>query len=250
MSRFVKLGFFFGLFFVVLALAGSSYAISDDDASENTSDVTISVSPEKKRENKEVMQLKKTEEVERKIKEKSMAKDAKISKAMERKANKLSEARLKICEGREEKIGNRFKSLIALGEKTHAGKEKIVERVDGFYTNVLVPAGHTLPNYETLKADIEVKETAVKAALEAAQVNGQEFSCDSDDPKAQADEFKENVQTLIAANKAYKQSVRTFVVSVRDLAKQARSTSSGSTTKADKLTPSPAVSSAEEGAAL
>lgn len=230
MSKLLKLSVFLGLFAFVFAFATTTYA-----QDENTSDVIISVSPEKTRENKEIKQFKNSQDLERKAKDKAMMNEAKISKAMERKANKLSETRLKVCQGREEKIGNRFKSLIAIGEKTHAGKEKIIERVDKFYTNVLVPAGHTLPNYAALKADIETKEAAVKSALEAAQASGQGFSCDSEDPKAEADAFREDVKTLIAANKAYRTSVRAYVVAVRDLAKQA---------KADKISSSPVISPA------
>lgn len=228
MSKYLKLSLFFGLFFVVLGLAGSTYAISDN-ASENA--------------RSEYKQFKtpagETTDDEDSASEKAMKKveakkEAKIT-GMAVKKNALSEARLKICETREEKIDNRFKSLVALGEKTHTGKEKIIERVDGFYTNVLVPAGYTLPNYAALKSDIATKDQSVKTILEELQASGEEFSCDSEDPKALADEFKENTQALIAANKAYRQSVRNFVVAVRDLAKKA---------KTDKLGVSPKVSPA------
>jgi hypothetical protein len=146
---------------------------------------------------------------------------------------KLSEARLRTCEEREAKIGDRFKNLLAIGEKTHTGMDKIVERVDTFYNNILVPAGYTLANYEVLKSDMATKKAAVQSALAEAQTSGQSFSCESDDPKGQADAFRQDVQALMTANKAYKTSVRTFVAAVRDLAKEA---------KADKLSPSPAVS--------
>ncbi len=66
-----------------------------------------------------------------------------------------------------------------------------------------------------------------------AQADGANFSCDSDDPKGSADTFRQDMQALMLANKAYKISVRTFVVAVRDLAVKA---------KTAKLSPSPIVS--------
>ena len=225
MNKLLKLSISFGLFIFVLALATSTYAISDNAS-------------ERAMEKQELKQMTNTEGKNKNVggiesKNKMMAANDKASAAATRKANKLSEARLKICEAREKNIENRFRTLLTLGVNTHKGKEKIVERVDKFYTTVLVPAGYILPNYDVLKADIETKEAAVQTILDEAQASGESFSCDSEDPKAQADEFKSNIQALINANKAYKTSVRTFVVAVRDLAKKA---------KADKISPSPIVS--------
>lgn len=146
---------------------------------------------------------------------------------------KLSEARMKICEMHASNISMRFKNLLGLGEKSHENFNDIVTRVDAFYTSKLVPAGYALPNYDALKSDITTKQTAVQTALTKAQTDGASFSCDSDDPKGSADTFRQDIQALIIANKAYKLSVRTFVVSVRDLALKA---------KAAKLSPSPVVS--------
>ncbi len=244
MSKFLKLSIFFGFFIFVFSLATATYAREDE--SENETNVTATITPTKVKENQRNNQFKsklaKEKEDESEIEDDLISvspgknrekKEAKISKAMERKASKLSETRLKKCEIVEKHIDNRFKTLLSLGVNTHKGKEKIVERVDNFYANKLAPAGYTLSNYAALKADIETKEAAVQAILDEAQTNGESFSCDSEDPKAQADEFKTNIQALIAANKAYKTSVKIFVVAVRDLAKKA---------KADKMVPSPVVS--------
>jgi len=247
MSKFLKLSIFFGLFIFVLVLATSTYARESE--SENSSTSTSTLTPTKVKENQREKLLKsnlaKETELEDEVEEDTKVsvspgknkekREAKISQIAERKENKLSESRLKICEVREKNIENRFKTLLTLGTNTHKDKEMIVERVDTFYTTKLVPAGYSLPNYAALKADIASKEAAVQSILDEAKTNGSSFSCDSNDPKAQADDFKTNIQSLIAANKAYKASVKTFVVAVRDLAKQAKS---------DKMVPSPSVSPA------
>jgi hypothetical protein len=98
---------------------------------------------------------------------------------------------------------------------------------------VLVAKGYTLENYDALKTDIATKQSAVKTALEQVRASGKDFSCDSEDPKAQTDTVRQNMQALINANKAYKASVKTFVAAVRDLAKEAKSAT---------LSPSPEVS--------
>lgn len=218
MRKFLIPAIFIGLFLVTLIVTLPSYAVNDNSGSSSSDS-------EKK--------YKQFRAPESKNSSKSADKERKMNTESVRKV-KLSEARLRVCEERENKIGNRFKNLLAIGEKTHTGMEKTLERVDKFYNNVLVPAGYTLPNYDSLKSDIATKKAAVQAALTEAQASGQDFSCDSDDPKGEADAFRQDVQVLMTANKAYKTSVRTFVVAVRDLAKEAKADKSSS--------PSPSVS--------
>lgn len=136
---------------------------------------------------------------------------------------KLSQARLNICRNRSEKIGMRYKNMLGLGMKIDSDRQSIVTRVDTYYNSKLVSAGHTLSNYATLKADIATKQANVKIALDKAKASGVSFSCDSEDPRADADAFRANMQALIAANKEYKLAVRSFVVSVRDLSKSVNS---------------------------
>ena len=141
--------------------------------------------------------------------------------AMMRK-NNLTEARLRICQSREERISNRFTNVLSLGARVQQNFEGFIARVDYFYVNTLSPQGYTLENYSELKADTATKQAAVNAALAEVRAGGQDFSCDSEDPKAQADTFRTNSQALITANKEYRTSVRTFVAAVRDLAKEMR----------------------------
>lgn len=154
------------------------------------------------------------------------------SKAAERRAEKLSQARLKVCEGRSRAIGNRLKAMHKRATLIHKGHEKTYAKVDEFYNNRLVPNGYKLSNYEDLKVEIEANKANVQALLDAATKTGTDFDCSSEDPKGQVDAFKEDMKALIEANKAYKESIHTFVKAVRDLAK---------TAKLDKISPSPTV---------
>ncbi len=222
MGRILKLGTFIGLFLFVLTLATTVHAVNDNSSNNSERKIKQFKATESNDSSKSARKAKNLSMVEKK------ATQAAIKKV------RLSEARLRVCENRENIIAKRFRTLLVLGVNTHKGKEKMVERVDAFYTNVLVPKGYTLPNYASLKADIAAKEANVQTILDEAKASGAEFSCDSDDPKAMADAFRLDMQELIAANKEYRASVKAFVVAVRDLAKKA---------KADKgLSPSPAIS--------
>ncbi|MEK9178720.1 MAG: hypothetical protein AAB801_02985 [Patescibacteria group bacterium] len=142
----------------------------------------------------------------------------KASAAAQRRAEKLSEARLKVCKGRTISLRNRVKNTVDRGRKMHARLENLVSAVDKFYTNRLVPQGLTLENHDELLADIDTAEANVKSLLDQAKVTGEEFDCESDDPKGQLELFKEDMKEVIEAFKEYKLSVRAFVKEVKDLA--------------------------------
>ena len=143
---------------------------------------------------------------------------AKASAAAVRRAEKLSEARLKICRGRTISLHNRAKNIVERGRKMHLRLENLTEAVDKFYQNRLVPQGLTLDNHDELLADIDAKEASVSSLLSEAKATGEEFDCQSDDPKGQLMAFNADMKEVIEAFKAYKQSVRAFVKAVKDLA--------------------------------
>ena len=152
------------------------------------------------------------------------------SDAAQRRKEKLTEVRLKLCEARSKGVAQRVKYMLQRGKVIHTGHEKIYARVDKFYNEKLVPNGFTLPNYADLKAEVEANKANVLTLLDAAKQSGANFNCSSDDPKGQIDAFHDDIKALIEANNAYKKSIHTFVKAVRDLAK---------TAKLDKLSPGP-----------
>jgi hypothetical protein len=179
-----------------------------------------SKSPNKNLDSAEVRQkINKAKERNNEIREKMAERKSEVK---EKNEEKLSDARKKMCEARADKIENRLKSMHSLAVTKHKGKEKRFERVDKFYNEKLVPNGHTLANYDELKAAIEASKANVVALHEAAKATGLEFSCDSEDPRGQVDAFREDMRELIEANKEYKESLKTFIMAVRDLAKTAK----------------------------
>ncbi|EKD85714.1 MAG: hypothetical protein ACD_37C00646G0002 [uncultured bacterium] len=147
---------------------------------------------------------------------------SRASAAAEKKAERLSESRLKVCRGRTISLHNRAKGILGRGSRMHKRLEALTMTVDKFYQNRLVPQGLILENYDELLADIDAKKANVSLLLDAAKVTGEDFDCGSDDPKGQLEAFNEDMKEVLEAFKQYKQSVRTFVKAVKDLAVQNR----------------------------
>lgn len=193
-----------GFFILLLAvLAPSAYALEDSTASP-TAKPTI-----KRLQNAG----------EKRMETRENAKN-RASAAAEKRKEKLSEARLRVCKGRAKAIGNRVERILKRGEKMHGRSEKITEAVGAFYQNRLVPQGLTLSNHDELLADIEAKKASVLSLLETAKASGGVFDCESDDPQGQKETFRSDIKAVIDAFKAYRQSVRTFAKAVKDLAAQ------------------------------
>ncbi len=233
MLKFLKLLSFLSLFMFVLVIPVFA---QEDTTSSDDSTTTTGTSPTPKLLRPKVIKERIQEAHQKNLEIRENLKN-RASEAATRRKEKLSEARLKICEARQKGISQRLKNMLARGKIIHTGHEKVYARVDEFYNNKLVPNGYTLSNYADLKAEIEANKANVKTLLDAAQASGKEFDCSSDDPKGQIDAFKEDLKALIEANKEYKTSIHDFVKAVRDLAKTAR---------LEKLSPSVSPTAAAE----
>lgn len=209
---------------------------SDTNSDADTEDEDESVSPTPKEARPKLIKdrIQKAREKNKEIRDDL---EERASKAAERKEEKLSETRLRVCEGRSKAIGNRLKSMYKRASLIHKGHEKTYAKVDEFYNNRLVPNGYKLSNYEDLKAEIAANKANVQTLLEAATKTGTDFDCSSEDPKGQIDAFHDDMKALLEANKAYKESIHAFVKAVKDLAK---------TAKLEKLSVTP-TSTTEEG---
>ncbi len=144
------------------------------------------------------------------------------SASAEKRQERLNEARLKICEARQKNITNRIKFMQQRAVNIHKAHERAYNLTNKFYTEKLVPNGYSLSNYADLIAEIEANRANVVTLLESTKTTGGEFDCSSDDPKGQADAFREDMKALIDANQAYKISIKNFIQAVRDLAETAR----------------------------
>lgn len=127
--------------------------------------------------------------------------------------NRLTEGSLRSCQAREDAIKKRAQQLGQLAGNMENTFDAIVQRVREYYLTKLVPAGKKAADYDSLDADIVAKKVAVQTSLTQAQANTN-FSCASDDPKAQMTQFREDMQKVIQALKDYRTSIKNLIVAV------------------------------------
>jgi hypothetical protein len=131
-----------------------------------------------------------------------------------------SNGKQRSCEAHERNITRRSDRLVRMATNMLEVFARIAQRVQTFYTAVLVPGGHTLDNYDALLADIANQQTAVEGALVAAGTTADAFSCDAENPKESLHQFRQDMQAVKRALKDYRRSVRNLIVAVRSQAKQ------------------------------
>lgn len=130
---------------------------------------------------------------------------------------RLSEAKLRTCQAREDSIKRRASRLTQLATNMESKFEKHAQRVEDYYTSKVVPSGKTVANYDSLVANIAAKKAAVQAALSTAQNDAANFSCTGDDPKGQLTQFRKDMQAVKKALKDYRTSIKNLIVAVRSV---------------------------------
>ena len=138
--------------------------------------------------------------------------------------NRLTEVKLKMCQGKETAIKNRATHLGDLANKMIEKFDAITGRVKEYYTSKVIPSGKTLANYDSLVSDIQTKKEAVQTALTQAQTNVSGFSCDGDAPKEQMTQFREDMQAGKTALKEYRTSIKNLIVAIRSISGTKEST--------------------------
>ena len=131
--------------------------------------------------------------------------------------NRLTEAKLKACQARENAIKKRMEQLTKLVTTMQEKFGAIAGRVEEYYTSKVVPSGKTVANYDSLVADIQTKKGAVQTALTTAQGNAGSFACDGNDPKGQLIQFKDDMRAVKSALKDYRTSIKNLIVAVRSV---------------------------------
>ncbi|MBI2195510.1 MAG: hypothetical protein HYU48_00485 [Candidatus Levybacteria bacterium] len=147
--------------------------------------------------------------------------DLRASAAAQRKqarTDRLDDAKIRACEARQSAIRKRSDGIVRRAKNQLNVFSKIVQRVQEFYQNKLVPQGKTVANYDSLVANIASSEAAVAPLLSAAQASAAGFSCDRDNPSGQVREFNEDMKAVISALGTYRKSVRALIVAVKGAA--------------------------------
>ncbi len=132
-------------------------------------------------------------------------------------SQRLTEAKLGVCQNREAAITKRLTQLIRLANKTQEKFDAIAERVETYYTTKAVPAGKIVSTYDALVVEIATKKTAVQTVLTAAETSAATFSCTSDDPKGQLTQFKTAMQDVKKALHEYRTAVKNLIVAIRSV---------------------------------
>lgn len=139
---------------------------------------------------------------------------------------RLKDAKLKSCQSRQAAIQKRSDQLTKMATNMQDTFATITNRVKTYYTDTVLPSGKTVDTYDTLIATIATKQEAVGTALAKAQSDATEFSCTSDDPKAQLTQFRQNMQAVKSALKEYRTSIKNLIVAVHSVTGTIQSSSS------------------------
>jgi len=144
-------------------------------------------------------------------------------------AQKLTEAKLKVCQNKEAAIQKRNDALTKMANTMLTKFDSIATRVETYYTGTVVPSGKTVSTYDTLVADIATKKSIIQTDLTKATTDAATFNCTSDDPKGQLTLFRTDMQTVKQDLKDYRTSIKNLIVAVRSISGTTESTSNSTT---------------------
>lgn len=147
----------------------------------------------------------------------------KKAKGRDKLKNRLSQVKLKVCEKREASIQKRSTRLVAKAENIQKRFDRIIEKVDTYYIDVLMLKDVEIENYDELLANVEENRVAAATKLGAAESTASNFTCEGEDPKEQVKQFRTDMKAVISALQGYKKSVVNLIVAVRTKAKNIKS---------------------------
>jgi TolA-binding protein len=126
--------------------------------------------------------------------------------------NKLTEAKLKICEVRKKNITRIMTRSVTRAENQLGVFTKISDRVQAFY----VKKGKNLSNYDELVSAVHGAKAQAQADIATLKTLN-DFTCDGDDPKGDAAAFKAALETVRSDLKAYRTAVKNLIVGVKSV---------------------------------
>lgn len=132
--------------------------------------------------------------------------------------NKLQGIKLQICERLSRNISKRSQQLVQKAQNMEMIFDRHATAVENYYTGTLVPQGKTVPNYNALVTAIQTDKANVDSFVMPSASSSASFSCNSDNPLAQLEQFRQNMLSVIQALNTYKKSVVNLIVSVAKVA--------------------------------
>lgn len=135
---------------------------------------------------------------------------------------KLAEQKRKVCEAHAEQI-NKVMDNVAKRTDTHMSNiTNIYVLAKAFY----VKHNLTVDNFDQLVATVEAKKAAAESVA-STLTKRSDFSCESDGPKTDIQEFKNQRLNKVSAIKAYRAAVKDLVAAIRTAAAASSSTNAG-----------------------
>lgn len=147
--------------------------------------------------------------------------------------------KLRACEAHMRSIQRRSEHLVRMATKMLTVFAKITQRVQEYYTTVVLPSGRSVANYDALLADIVAKRGAVEVALAQARATAGLFSCTAENPKETLRQFRLDMRGVKQALHAYRKAVRNLIVAVRTIAPVSSPSPSISPSPTPSESPSP-----------
>lgn len=136
------------------------------------------------------------------------------------------QAKERTCESRQSAIKNRMASLVRMATNMMEKFDSISTRTQNFYTEKVLPKGKSVPNYESLVADVAAKKALAEEALSKAQTDAGSFSCDAGSPRELYNQFKTDMQAVKRALAAYRTSIKNLISAVKRAGKSLESSPS------------------------
>lgn len=135
----------------------------------------------------------------------------------QRRPTHLSDARMKLCLHRKDKINAILSRFAQRGQSRLEVFNKISDRVEAFY----VKKGRSAQNYDQLVAVLNTKKASAEIAVQTLKSASGTFSCSAENPKATVTSFKQSAKTMRQALKDYKTDLKNLIVAVKSVEKQA-----------------------------
>lgn len=149
-----------------------------------------------------------------KVKPSKQDKEVAKEQAKAQKRERLNAKKLATCKKHASHVSSVMQDLDTRGSKQLAVFEKIATRTQEFVTTHQV----SVANYDSLVAAVTATHSAAQNASANVQSVHHKWSCTSDGPKADIDNYKAAKKEEIAALKAYKDAVRALVLAVKSAA--------------------------------
>ena len=128
------------------------------------------------------------------------------------KRERLAVDKLKICEKRQAQVNAIMDRVVTRSKSNFERITMASEKAQAFY----IKQGNVLANYDALVATVASTKTTAQAAIDALSSTA-DFTCTSDAPKSDIQEFKTHRVHKIEALSAYRDAVKALIKGIKSV---------------------------------